>query len=100
MPNPIRLVGVLILATAAIGLAACGEDVIDQDSLESGMLDLAPANLEVESISCPDDVSPEEGTEFECTAVTSEGDLRVSATVLSQGDEDVQYEVTGVTEAE
>ena len=90
------LVAALAVAAVAVGVAACGEEVIDQDSLESSVLDLAPANVDAESASCPDDVSPDEGTEFECTVTTADGDLQIGATVTSQGDEDVKFEITSV----
>jgi hypothetical protein len=90
-----RSVSFAVLAVAAtLGLAACGEEVIDQDSLESSVLELAPANVKAESVSCPDDVSPDEGTEFECTVTTGNGELRITATVTSTDDEDVQFEIT------
>ena len=91
-----RLSVLIAVAAVAIGVAACGEDVIEQDSLEASITDLAPAGVEVESVSCPDDVSPEEGTEFDCAVTTADGDLTITATVISSGDEDVQFEITDV----
>ena len=97
--NAARLAAVLAVATVAISLAACGgtENVIDQDSLEEGVLDLAPANVEAESASCPEEVSSDSGTEFECTVTTTEGDVQVTATVISEGDEDVRFEIQSAT---
>jgi len=92
-----RLAAVSAAGAVAIALAACGsENSIEPDSLEQGVLDLAPANVEAESASCPDDVSSDEGTEFTCTVTTSEGDVEVTAKVISEGDEDVEFEVQSV----
>jgi hypothetical protein len=97
-----RLAAVLAVATVALALAACGEteNFIDQDSLESGVLDLAPANVEAESASCPEEVSSDKGTEFDCTVTTADGEVVVTATVISEGDEEVAFEVKDVTTAE
>ena len=88
-----RFTAALVVATAAVSVAACGEKVIEQDSLEEGVLSLAPDNVQAESASCPDEVSAEKGTEFDCTVTTTEGDVQVTAEVISEGEDDVEFEI-------
>lgn len=93
----VRRAAVLAVAAILIPLAACGsENSIDQESLESGVLDLAPPSAEAESASCPDDVSSDEGTGFECAVTTSRGEVQVEAEVISEGDDDIQFEIVSV----
>jgi hypothetical protein len=93
-----RLAAVLAVGTVALALAACGtENSVDQDSLESGMLNLAQETADVESASCRDDVSSDVGTEFECTVTNAKGEeVPVVATITSEGDEDIQFEVQSI----
>jgi len=96
--NLARLAGALAVASVAISLAACGEaeNFIDQDQLEAAVLDLAPANAGAESASCPEEVSSDSGTEFECTVSDGENEVQVGATVISESDEEVQFEILTV----
>jgi hypothetical protein len=83
----------------ALALAACGgtENSVDQGELESSMVTLANQTADVESASCPEDVSSDVGTEFECTVVNADGEeVPVVATITSEGDEDVQFEVQSI----
>lgn len=93
-----RLAGVLAVGAVAIALTACGtENSVDQESLESGMLSLAQETADVESASCPDDVSSDVGTEFECTVTNVSGEeVPVVSTITSEGDEDVKFEVQSI----
>ena len=97
MPSPVaRLAALLAAGSVAVALAACGstESTVDQASLESSMVSLANQTADVESASCPDDVSSDAGTEFECTVINAKGqEVPVTATITSEGDEDVQFEV-------
>lgn len=101
-PHPIagfagRLAGVLLVGTLAVALAACGDDSVDQDALESGMVTLAQETADVESASCPDDVSPDAGTEFECTVTNAKGqDVPVTATITGQEGDDILFELQTV----
>ena len=91
------LAGVIAFAAVAVSLAACGESTVDQDSLESNMLSLAQETADVESVSCPDDVSSDVDTEFECTVTNAKGqEVPVVAKVTSKEDEDVQFEVQSI----
>jgi len=93
-----RLAATLAVATVAVTLAACGgaENSIDQDQLEAAVLDLAPANAGAESASCPEEVSSDSGTEFECTVSDGENEVQVGATVISESDEESQFEILTV----
>jgi hypothetical protein len=93
-----RLTAAAAAAVTAVVLAACGgaENYIDQGSLEEGLLAEAPASAQAESASCPEEVSSDVGTEFECTVTTANGEVVVGAEVTSEGDEDVEFEVTTV----
>jgi uncharacterized protein DUF4333 len=97
MPSPVaRLAALLAAGSVAVALAACGstENTVDQASLESSMVSLANQTADVDSASCPDDVSSDAGTEFECTVINAKGqEVPVTATITSEGDEDVQFEV-------
>jgi len=91
-----RPAGLLVIGTTAVALAGCSSTV-DQDALESSMVEVANRTADVESASCPDDVNSEEGTEFECTVINSKGqEVPVTATIISEGDDDVQFEVQTV----
>ncbi len=93
-----RLAAALAAGTVAVALAACGtENSVDQASLESGMVSVGQRTADVESASCPEDVSSDVGTEFECIVTNAKGqEVPVTATITSEGDEDVQFEVQTV----
>lgn len=92
-----RLAAGLAAGTVAVAITACGDDSVDQDALESGMVTLAQQTADVESASCPDDVSPDEGTEFECTVTNAKGqDVPVTATITGQDGEDILFDVQTV----
>jgi hypothetical protein len=94
-----RLAAVFAVGTVAVAITACGgtENSVDQDSLESRMLSLAQKTADVESASCPEEVSADVGTEFECTVTNAKGEeVPVVATITSKGDEDVQFEVQSI----
>ncbi len=92
-----RLAAVLAAGTVAVALAACGDNSVDQDALESGLLTLAQETADVESASCPDDVSSDEGTEFECIVTNADGEeVPVVATITGEEGEDVLFEVQSI----
>ena len=92
-----RLATVLTVGTAAVALTACGGSSVDQDSLESSMLSLAQETADVESASCPEEVSTDVGTEFECTVTNASGEeVPVVATITSVEGEDVEFEVQSI----
>lgn len=104
MPNPIAsshcaalLAAVVAVGTLAIALPACGDDSVDQAALESGMVTLGQETADVVSASCPDDVSPDVGTEFECTVTNAQGqDVPVTATITGQDGDDILFDLQTV----
>ncbi len=92
-----RFAAVLAVATVAVALAACGGNSVDTESLESGLLSLAQETADVESASCPDDISSDEGTEFECIVTNADGEeVPVVATVTGQDGDDILFEVQSI----
>ena len=92
-----RPAGVLIVGALALALSACGDDSVDQEALESGMVTLAQQTADVESASCPDDVSPDAGTEFECTVTNAKGqEVPVTATITGEDGDDILFELETV----
>ena len=88
---------VFAVGTVAVALAACGDETADQGSLESSMLSLAQETADAESASCPEDVSAEVGTEFECIVTNAKGqEVPVVATITSQEGEDLLFEVQSI----
>ena len=86
----------------SVGLVACGG--IDTDKLEDEVktdaqeqVDDAGIDATVESISCPDDIESETGTEFECQLEFSDGTSAVANGEVTDGDDgDVEYQFTPV----
>ncbi len=92
-----RLVAAIAVGAVALALAACGDDTVDQDSIESGMLSLAQETADVESASCPGDISAETGTEFECIVTNAEGEeVPVVATITGEEGDDILFEVESI----
>lgn len=100
MSSPItvlRSVALLTVSTAAIALAACGESTVDQEALESGVMTVGEKTADLDSVSCPDDVSQDEGTEFECTVINDAGEeVPVTGTITGIDGEDVLFEIQTV----
>lgn len=87
------------LLAALLGLAACGETVIDDaktaDALEQNLEAIGPP---VTAIDCPSGVTVEAGATFECS-VTRAGGRQQTAT-LRILNEDADVEVTGLRPSE
>ena len=91
-----------VAVLASVALAACGgidtgklEDEMSTDAQEQ--VDDAGVDATVESVSCPDDIESETGTEFECQLEFSDGTSAVANGEVSDGDEgDVEYQFTPV----
>ena len=91
-----RSAALLTVATVAIALAACGESTVQPDTLEAGVTTILETNIDVDSVSCPDDVSQDEGTDFECD-VSAEGDeFPVGGTITGTDGDDVLFELNTV----
>ena len=103
MSGPIilfRSAAVLTVATAAIALAACGESTVQPDTLESGVTTILETNVDVDSVSCPDDVSQDEGTDFECDVSAEGEEFPVGGTITGIDGDDVLFELNTVDGAE
>jgi hypothetical protein len=96
-----RLVSAVALL-ASVALVACGgidtgelEDEVSADAQQQ--VDDAGIDATVESISCPDDIESETGTEFECQLEFSDGTSAVANGEVTDGDDgDVEYQFTPV----
>lgn len=77
-----RLIPAALLAVAALGLSACGEEQIDSDEVTAFFQDSLEANdIKPDSVSCPDDISAEIGSTFECTATLDGEEFPFEGTV-------------------
>ena len=93
----LRRAVLLAVATAAMTLAACGESTVDQDALESGVMTVGERTADLDSVSCPDDISQDEGTEFECTVINAAGEeVPVTGIITGVDGDDVLFEIQTV----
>ena len=92
-----RSVVLLALSTAASVLAACGESTVDQEALESGVMTVGERTANLDSVSCPDDISQDEGTGFECTVINDAGEeVPVTGIITGVDGDDVLFEIQTV----
>jgi hypothetical protein len=85
----------LLAAFAALAPVGCSASV-DTDALEQQIKQelQAQAGVAASSVECPDDVAPEAGATFECTATTEDGST-ATITVTQQDDQgNLSWEVT------
>ena len=90
----------------SLALVACGgidtgelEDEISSDAQQQ--VDDSGVDATVESVSCPDDIESETGTEFECQLEFSDGTSAVANGEVTDGDNgDVEYTFTPVNDSE
>jgi hypothetical protein len=73
---PRRRLLVAVVAFAAAGIAACGDDVFDQEELEEKISTglEQDAGVAPEAVDCPSDAPREKGSKFECTGTAPAGD--------------------------
>lgn len=90
------VVAVVIVALALYFLVF-GSATLDTAPIEAEIEENLNAandpNTQVDQVDCPDDVTVEEGGEFQCTASGPNGDFTVS---LRQEDEDGTVRIVGV----
>ena len=99
---PTRGLAAATLTLLCAGLVGCGgidtgelEDEISADAQEQ--VDAAEIDATVSSISCPDDIDSETGTEFECRLEFSDGTAAIASGEVTNGDEgEVEYQFTPV----
>jgi hypothetical protein len=97
-----KCVAAVVALLASVALVACGgidtdklEDEVSADAQEQ--VDDAGIDATVESISCPDDIESETGTEFECQIEFSDGTAAVANGEVTDGEDgDVEYQFTPV----
>jgi outer membrane murein-binding lipoprotein Lpp len=85
----------LAAAVGALALAGCSTTV-NTDDLEGQIAQEleAQAGVRARSVECPDDVAPEAGATFECTATAEDGST-ATITVTQQDDQgNLSWEVT------
>ena len=88
-----------VLATAAslaLALAACGQEVIDQQDLEEEVKRVvaAEAQQEPKSIDCPGDLDAKKGEKMTCTLVApDDSKFDANVTVESAEGDDARFSV-------
>jgi hypothetical protein len=72
----VRRGAVAAVLAAALVLSACGEDELSTEPIEQDIRrGLArQTRVQIESVTCPDKVKPEQGDRFTCTAVYAGGE--------------------------
>ena len=91
-----------VAVLASVALVACGgidsgklEGEIESDAQQQ--VDDAGIDATVSSVSCPDDIESETGTEFDCQVEFSDGTAAVANGEVTDGDDgDVEYQFTPV----
>ena len=81
MSRPVPMV--IVAAVAALAIAGCGDEVIDDGEAEDFVQDgLQQSKVKVDSVECPSDVDVEKGKSFECAAETNRGGFTVTLRML------------------
>lgn len=83
----------LSLLAGSIGVAGCGQKVLDQEKAEALIADnVTVADAPTRTVSCPADVESKRGESFRCSA-TFENGRRATITIHIKTDEgDVRFE--------
>ncbi|MEX2196366.1 MAG: DUF4333 domain-containing protein [Thermoleophilaceae bacterium] len=77
----------VLAAVLALGVAGCGSSTLDTAEIEDEVQELAEdRDLEVDGVTCPDDIEAEEGDEFDCE-VEIEGGEEIDAEVTQRNDD-------------
>ncbi len=91
-----RAAAAVALASLALGAAACGEEVVNQDEVEDQVKSLVAreAGEEPKEVDCPDDLKAEKGTKMRCKLVTKDGEeLGAQVTVTSVDGDKANFSV-------
>jgi hypothetical protein len=80
------------LSMVAIG---CGEETLDTDDLQQTISDGLEEQVGVapESVECPDDITMEEGSEFECTGTAPNGEEFTIQVTQTDDEGNIEFEV-------
>lgn len=81
----------MLLVAAAIGMAACGETVIDDVKTEDAIAENLESSLgkNVKSVACPSGVEVEAGATFDCTVLLAGGGRETARLKIRNEDADV-----------
>jgi hypothetical protein len=91
-----RRQAVLALAgTLSVLTFGCGEETLDTDDLQQTISDGLEEQVGVapESVECPDDITMEEGSEFECTGTAPNGDEFTIQVTQTDDEGNIEFEV-------
>jgi hypothetical protein len=83
----------LAFALALLALAACGDEVIDDDkAADAVQADLERGlDIEIDSVDCPSDVEVEPGQTFECSVTAASGDQATATLKIRDQDANVRF---------
>lgn len=77
----------MLAAVLALGVAGCGSSTLDTAEIEDEVQELAEdRDLQVEEVTCPDDIEAKAGDEFDCD-VEVEGGEEITAEVTQRNDD-------------
>lgn len=78
-----------LVAIGALGLAACGTEVLDRDGAEDFVKEQLEAggNARIGTVQCPDDVEVEADATFKCRAESRDGALSTTVTIRQLDDD-------------
>lgn len=77
----------MLAAVLALAVAGCGTTTLDTGEVEDEVTELAEdRDLQVDDVTCPDDIEAEEGDEFDCD-VELEGGEEIEAQVTQRNDD-------------
>lgn len=93
MPVSTRLFAIALVATAALGLAACGGTVIDDQKAEDAIQTSLESDgkIKVDTVDCPSDVDVKAGETFECEVVSMGGEKATVTLKIRNDDADVSF---------
>jgi hypothetical protein len=80
----------VVAASLALGLAACGDDVVSQDEVEKEVKSLISEQVgeEPKEVDCPEDLKAEKGEKMRCKLVTKKGEELGAEVVVTSVDGD------------
>lgn len=87
MKRALLLLPILLLAFAGAVFAGCGTTTLDTAEVEREVENLAEEeDIDVDEVTCPDDVEAKEGDTFDCDIETADG-VEIEAEVEQRNDE-------------
>jgi hypothetical protein len=85
-----QLVATAAFALAVLGVAGCGDTVIDDTKTADTIQEYLEKSLDedVKSVDCPSDQPVEAGSTFECEAVLADGERKIATVEIRNEDAD------------